>query len=155
MWKFPVGLSRIFAFRKESLLFPSVWIAGLKVSQSHRWVLTFCAQSSFPSSLSASQSALPQSGSVDIWRRAAREPACGDKVSAVVIIGFLSWPSTCSGVAVFLRTGWSGVSIQASWVTTIHTDGGEWWSVSTWSTSMTNLLSDRLIPLTKHWIKSP
>lgn len=96
MWKFPVGLSRIFVFRKESLLFPSVWIAGLKVSQSHRWVLTFCAQSSFPSSLSASQSALPQSGSVDIWRRAAREPACGDKVSAVVIIGFLSWPSTCS-----------------------------------------------------------
>lgn len=28
-----------------------------------------------------------------------------------------------------------------------------WWTVNTWSTSMTNLLSDRLIPLTKHGIK--
>lgn len=79
--------------RKEPLLFLTVWTVRLKVSQWHRWVLTFCAQRSYPPPPSTSQSALPQSGSVDIWGRTAQEPVCGDKVLAIIFIGFLLWPS--------------------------------------------------------------
>lgn len=55
------------------------------------------------------------------------EPVCGDRSRPAFFWGgFLLWPSTCCCEAVSFRTGWYGVYVQASWVTTIYTDRGEW-----------------------------
>lgn len=145
----PFGNTAWLALSKEWLLFLSVWIVRLKVSQSHRWVLTFCAQSSSLSSLSASQSVLSHSPCWQTGKDGAGAGVRGQGLSrpyywiSVLTFNLLLWgPFPQNRLVRGLHPG--------SWVTAIHTDSGEWWSVNTWSTSMTNLLSDTLIPLTKH-----
>lgn len=132
----------IWSFVKErSLLLVSTWTMGAEGQSMKPADFDICCTKLF----NTTKSVLSESGSIDVWGMSMQNQHTGTRTWPSLLLDFGPnlQPVPVRVVIIFQRAGSSGSLCRSGRAQNTHTENWEWWSISTWSTSMTNLLSDR------------